>query len=139
MKIIGCTQERIEPGGALMITREALNACGGWATDTVACEEAELVCAAERDGCRTCGNPCSDDFSTRHGARQIEARFPPSFSVRRLGEGQALACAMKAHQARAAWHLPCEREKFTFYLIDWLALLLLDHLNFGPALPMMIE
>ncbi|MFQ9448184.1 MAG: glycosyltransferase family 2 protein [Christensenellales bacterium] len=38
----GCTQERIAPefGGALMITREALNACGGWATDTVACEEA---------------------------------------------------------------------------------------------------
>ena len=39
-----CTQERIVPefGGAQMITAEALAACGGWSTDTVACEESEL-------------------------------------------------------------------------------------------------
>ncbi|MFQ9807100.1 MAG: hypothetical protein ACLR07_12160 [Christensenellales bacterium] len=45
---------------------------------------------------------------------------------------------MKAHQARA--YICHEREKFTFYALDWLALLLLLITpNFGPALLMMIE
>ena len=50
----GCTQERLAPGfgGALMITRDALDACGGWATDTIACEEAELYARLKAIGCR---------------------------------------------------------------------------------------
>ena len=38
----GCTQERVAPefGGAIFLTAQALERCGGWATDTVACEEA---------------------------------------------------------------------------------------------------
>ena len=57
---------------------------------------------------------------------------------RRSGPCQVPLHAMKAHQARA--YICHEREKFTFYALDWLALLLLLITpNFGPALLMMIE
>ena len=135
----GCTQERIAPefGDALMITREALNACGGWATDTVACEEAELHARLNAMGCRIAEIPVPMILHT-DAVRDNRSPLSAVFSVRRLGEGQALACAMKAHQARA--YICHEREKFTFYALDWLALLLLLITpNFGPALLMMIE
>ena len=127
----GCTQER------MMITREALNACGGWATDTVACEEAELHARLNAMGCRIAEIPVPMILHT-DAVRDNRSPLSAVFSMRRLGEGQALACAMKAHQARA--YIRHEREKFTFYALDWLALLLLFAVpNFGLALLMMLE
>ena len=90
----GCTQERLAPefGGALMITRDALDACGGWATDTIACEEAELYARLKATGCRIAEipvpmilhtdavrdsrSPLSTVFSARRGAGAC-ARFRP--------------------------------------------------------------
>lgn len=135
----GCTQERIAPafGGALMITREALEACGGWATDTVACEEAELYARLKATGCRIAEIPVPMILHT-DAARDNRSPLATIFSARRLGEGQALACAMKAHQGRA--YIRHEKEKFTFYALDWLALLLLVFVpGLGPGLMMMIE
>ncbi len=135
----GCTQERIAPefGGALMITREALNACGGWATDTVACEEAELYARLKATGCRITEIPVPMILHT-DAVRDSRSPLSTVFSARRLGEGQALACAMKAHQARA--YIRHEREKFTFYALDWLALVLLAFVpTLGLGLMMMIE
>ena len=42
----GCTQERLAPefGGALMITRDALDACGGWATNVPPCSFSGVIC-----------------------------------------------------------------------------------------------
>ena len=56
-----------------MITREALNACGGWATDTVACEEAELHARLNAMGCRIAEIPVPMILHTD------AVRFPPSF------------------------------------------------------------
>ena len=121
----GCTQERLalEFGGALMITRDALDACGGWATDTIACEEAELY-ARLGDRLPHRGNPRSDDPAHGCGAR---SRSPLStvFSARRLGEGQALACAMKVRPGRAPISATSGK-KFTFTRwIGWRSLLAL--------------
>ncbi len=120
----GCTQERLAPefGGALMITRDALDACGGWATDTVACEEAELYARLKATGCRIAEIPVPMILHT-DAVRDSRSPLSTVFSARRLGEGQALACAMKARRARA--YIRHEREKFTFYALDWLALALL--------------
>lgn len=102
----GCTQERIAPefGGALMITREALNACGGWATDTVACEEAEPACAAERDGLPHCGNPRSDDSPHGRGARQPKPAFRRLF---RAPPGRGAGAGLRDESSSGArLHLP---------------------------------
>ena len=110
----GCTQERLAPGfgGALMITRDALDACGGWATDTIACEEAELYARLKAIGCRIAEIPVPMILHT-DAVRDSRSPLSTIFSARRLGEGQALACAMKARRARA--YIRHEREKFTFY------------------------
>ena len=98
----GCTQERLAPefGGALMITRDALDACGGWATDTVACEEAELYARLKATGCRIAEIPVPMILHT-DAVRDSRSPLSTVFSARRLGEGQALACAMKARRAHA--------------------------------------
>ena len=82
----GCTQERIAPefGGALMITREALNACGGWATDTVACEEAELHARLNAMGCRIAEIPVPMILHT-DAVRDSRSPLSTVFSARRLG------------------------------------------------------
>ncbi len=135
----GCTQERLAPGfgGALMITRDALDACGGWATDTIACEEAELYARLKAIGCRIAEIPVPMILHT-DAVRDSRSPLSTVFSARRLGEGQALACAMKARRARA--YIRHEREKFTFYALDWLALALLALVpGFGLGLMMLIE
>ena len=45
------------------------------------------------------------------------------FSRRRLGEGQALRCAMALHQAGA--YVRHENEKFFFYMLDWMCVILI--------------
>ena len=70
--------------------------------------------------------------------RDSRSPLSTTFSARRLGEGQALACAMKARRARA--YIRHEREKFTFYALDWLALALLALVpGFGLGLMMLLE
>lgn len=120
----GCTQERVAPefGGAIFLTAEALARCGGWATDTIACEEAELHARLLDAGCTIIELPVPMII---HCDAVRDARGPlgVAFSRRRLGEGQALRCAMQAGRARAYIHH--EREKFLLYALDWLSLLLL--------------
>lgn len=120
----GCTQERIVPefGGALFLSAEALDACGGWATDTVACEEAELHARLKAAGCRIVELPVPMILHT-DTLRDSRSVFRVLFSHRRLGEGQALRCAMASGHARD--YVRHEREKFAFYALDWLCVLLL--------------
>lgn len=135
----GCTQERIAPefGGALMITAEALSACGGWSTDTVACEESELHARLLAMGSRIAEIPVPMIMHT-DAVRDNRSPLSTVFSARRLGEGQAFACAFASHHARD--YVRHEREKFTFYALDWLALLFLFFLpGWGLALAMMLE
>lgn len=130
----GCTQERIAPefGGALFIRRDALERCGGWAADTVACEEAELYARLKAAGCRIAELPVpmirhTDALRDSRGMAQV------LFSRRRLGEGQALRCAMAGGHAGA--YIRHERRKFAFFALDVLSALLLFLLPFwGLAL-----
>ena len=120
----GCTQERLAPvfGGALMITRDALDACGGWATDTIACEEAELYARLKAIGCRIAEIPVP---MILHTDAVRDSRSP-------------LSTVFSARRARA--YIRHEREKFTFYALDWLALALLALVpGFGLGLMMLIE
>lgn len=119
----GCTQERIAPefGGALFIKKEALERAGGWSPDTIACEEAELHARLMAAGCAIAELPIpmilhTDAVRDTRGARGV------IFSRRRLGEGQALRCAMAHHQAGA--YIRRENEKFFFYMLDWMCVLL---------------
>ena len=84
-----CTQERLAPefGGALMITRDALDACGGWATDTIACEEAELYARLKATGCRIAEIPIPMILHT-DAVRDSRSPLSTVFSARRLGEGR---------------------------------------------------
>ena len=120
----GCTQERVAPefGGAIFLMAEALARCGGWATDTIACEEAELHARLLDAGCTIIELPVPMII---HCDAVRDARGPlgVAFSRRRLGEGQALRCAMQAGRAWA--YIRHEREKFLLYALDWLSLLLL--------------
>ena len=120
----GCTQERVAPefGGAVFLTAEALARCGVWATDTIACEEAELHARLLDAGCTIIELPVPMII---HCDAVRDARGPlgVAFSRRRLGEGQALRCAMQAGRAWA--YIRHEREKFLLYALDWLSLLLL--------------
>lgn len=119
-----CTQRRECPefGGALMLTAEALSACGGWSTDTVACEEAELHARLKAMGCRITELPIP---MIRHNdtVRDNRSLLGAFFSRRRLGEGQAMRCAMALGKGRC--YLRHERTKFLLYALDWLSVLLL--------------
>ena len=131
----GCTPA--DRFGFRLRLRDALDACGGWATDTVACEEAELYARLKATGCRIAEIPVPMILHT-DAVRDSRSPLSTVFSARRLGEGQALACAMKARRARA--YIRHEREKFTFYALDWLALALLALVpGFGLGLMMLLE
>ena len=120
----GCTQARECPefGGALMITAEALSACGGWSTDTIACEEAELHARLQGAGLRITELPIP--MIRHHDAVRDNRSLLGAFcSRRRLGEGQALRCAMA--QKKGLCYLRHERVKFLCYGLDWLSLALL--------------
>ncbi len=120
----GCDAERLAPefGGAICLRADALVRCGGWAEDTVACEEAELHARLLAAGCRVGELPVPMIVHT-DAVRDGRGVVGVLFSRRRLGEGQAFRCAL----ARGAGHayLRRERMKFLFYALDWLCLALL--------------
>lgn len=119
----GCTQQRLCPefGGALFISAEALKTCGGWSGDTIACEEAELYARLKDAGLKIVELPVPmiEHLDSVRDNRGLLGVF---FSRRRLGEGQALRCAMK--QKKAGAYIRHEQLKFAFYALDLLAVLL---------------
>ena len=120
----GCTRERIAPefGGALFLKKEALEKAGGWSADTVACEEAELHARLKAAGCVIAELPVPMIVHT-DAVREGRGLAGVIFSRRRLGEGQALRCAMALHQAGA--YVRHENEKFFFYMLDWMCVILI--------------
>ena len=119
----GCTSERIAPefGGALFIRADALRRCGGWSPDTIACEEAELHARLLDAACRIGELPVPMIVHT-DAVRDGRGLLGVLLSRRRLGEGQAMRCAMAHGKGRA--YLRREREKFLFYALDWLSVFL---------------
>ena len=119
----GCTAERITPefSGALFIRADALERCGSWSPDTIACEEAELHARLLNAACRIGELPVPMIVHT-DAVRDGRGLLGVLLSRRRLGEGQAMRCAMAHGKGRA--YLSREREKFLFYALDWLCLLL---------------
>ena len=119
-----CTQERIVPefGGAIFLKAEALAKCGGWSPDTIACEEAELHARLNAAGCRIVEIPVPMIIHC-DAVRDDRSVLRVFFSKRRLGEGQAMRCAM-AHGS-AGVYIRHEKEKFTCYALDWLCVLMI--------------
>ena len=120
----GCEHERIVPefGGAIFLKADALNKCGGWSPDTIACEEAELHARLNAGGCRIVELPIPMIVHC-DAVRDDRSILRVFFSRRRLGEGQATRCAMASGSAKA--YLLHEKEKFVCYALDWLCVLLL--------------
>ena len=120
----GCTAERIVPefGGALFIKKEALEKAGGWSPDTIACEEAELHARLKAHKIQIAELPVNMIVHT-DAVRDERGVWGVAFSRRRLGEGQALRCAMAQGQANA--YISHENEKFLLYSIDWMCVILL--------------
>ena len=120
----GCTAERIVPefGGALFIKKEALEKAGGWSPDTIACEEAELHARLKAHKLQIAELPVNMIIHT-DAVREDRGIAGVAFSRRRLGEGQALRCAMALRQANAYIHH--ENEKFLLYSIDWMCVILI--------------
>ena len=120
----GCTAERIAPefGGALFIKKEALEKAGGWSPDTIACEEAELHARLKAHKLLIAELPVDMIIHT-DAVREDRGVMGAVFSRRRLGEGQALRCAMANGQANAYIHH--ENEKFLLYSIDWMCVILI--------------
>lgn len=120
----GCTEERICPefGGAVFLKADALEKAGSWSPDTIACEEAELHARLRAANCQVIEIPAP---MIRHtdAVRDDRGLLGAVFSRRRLGEGQALRCAMAHGKANAYIHH--EHEKFTLYVIDWICVLLI--------------
>ena len=131
----GCTAERVCPefGGAVFLKAEALEKCGGWSGDTIACEEAELHARLLDAGCTVLEIPVPMLLHT-DAVRDTRGVLSVFFSRRRLGEGQAMRCAMAA--GKAAAYIRREKEKFACFAADWLCLLLmllLGGLGFAAA------
>ena len=120
----GCTAERIAPefGGAIFLTRDALDKCGGWSPDTIACEEAELYARLKAAGCMIAEIPAPMITHT-DAVRDERGALSVIFSRRRLGEGQAMRCAMA--QGKADAYLRHENEKFSLYMLDWMSVILI--------------
>jgi len=120
----GCTAERIVPefGGAVFLKKEALERVGGWSADTIACEEAELHARLVAAGCRIAELPVPMIVHT-DAVRDGRGVMGTLFSRRRLGEGQAMRCAMAHKQANA--YIEHEKEKFLLYSVDWMCIILI--------------
>lgn len=120
----GCHAERIAPefGGALFIKKEALEKAGGWSPDTIACEEAELHARLKAHKLQIAELPVNMIIHT-DAVREGRGVLGAAFSRRRLGEGQALRCAMALGQSSA--YIRHENEKFLLYSIDWMCVILI--------------
>ena len=119
-----CTQERIVPefGGAIFLKKEALERAGGWSPDTIACEEAELHARLVASGAQIAELPVPMIIHT-DAVRDGRGVMGTLFSRRRLGEGQAMRCAMALGHANA--YIEHEKEKFLLYSIDWMCVILI--------------
>ena len=117
-----CRTPRICPefGGALFIRAEALQKAGGWSGNTVACEEAELHARLLADRQRIAEIPVPMILHT-DAVRDTRGLVSTVFSKRRLGEGQALRCALAHHRLFAYLHF--ERIKYAFFILDALSLI----------------
>ncbi len=95
----GCTQERLalEFGGALMITRAGRLRRLGDGHDRL--RGGRAVRAAQAIGCRIAEIPVPMILHT-DAVRDSRSPLSTVFSARRLGEGQALACARRVRGAR---------------------------------------
>ncbi len=132
--VFGCETVRVCPafGGAILLAKRALDAAGSWSADTVSCEEAELHARLISSGAKILEIPepfiiHTDTVREERGLRGI------LFSRRRLGEGQALRCAMRMKKASA--YLSFERVKFLFWLLDAASVLSLLYLRLPGLLP----
>ena len=132
--VFGCHAARVCPefGGAILLKAKALEATGSWAADTVACEEAELHARLAASGAKILEIP--EPFIIHTDAvRQARGLWGVLFSRRRLGEGQALRCAMRMKRAFA--YLSRERVKFLFWLLDAASLFSLLFLRLPGLVP----
>ena len=102
--------------------KEALERAGGWSCDCIACEESELHARLNAAGCRIAELPAPMIVHT-DTVRDGRGVFGTLFSRRRLGEGQALRCAMA--QKKGAAYIHHENEKFLLYSIDWMCVILI--------------
>lgn len=97
----GCTERRAAPefGGAVMLARGALLEAGNWNPDVETCEEAELHARLRARGMAVAELPVP---MITHEDRVRDARglWQTLFTRRRLGQGQALRCALAAGSAR---------------------------------------
>ena len=120
----GCTAERVAPefGGAVFLKKEALERAGGWSPDTIACEEAELHARLRASGAVIAELPVPMIVHT-DAVRDGRGLLGVLFSRRRLGEGQALRCAMA--KGRASAYIRHENEKFLLYSVDWMCVILI--------------
>lgn len=120
----GCMKERIVPefGGAILLSRAALEKAGGWPADVEAGEEAELHARLNRCGARIAELPIPMITHTDcvQGDRGVMGTI---FSRRRLGNGQALRHAMEA--GSAVDYIKRECALFVPYLLDVLCMLAL--------------
>lgn len=113
----GCTKERIVPefGGAIFLSRAALEKAGGWPADVEAGEEAELHARLNRCGARIVELPVPMIKHTDcvQGDRGVMGTI---FSRRRLGNGQAFRHAIGA--GSAVDYIKREKALFVPYLLD---------------------
>ncbi len=112
-----CTARREAPefGGAILLRADALAAAGGWAANVATYEEAELHARLSKQASRVIELPVP---MIRHIDRVRDERgwSHVLFSSRRLGLGQALNHALRAHSALAL--LRRERTAFLCWLLD---------------------
>lgn len=119
-----CTQKRIVPefGGAILLSRAALQKAGGWAVNVEAGEEAELHARLNQMGARIVELPVPMITHTDcvQGDRGVIGTI---FSRRRLGHGQALRHAMETGSVRA--YMAREKALFVPYALDCLCVMML--------------
>lgn len=129
-----CKQKRIVPefGGAILLSRAALEKAGGWAVNVEAGEEAELHARLNQTGARIVELPVPMITHTDcvQGGRGVMGTI---FSRRRLGHGQALRHAMETNSVRA--YMAREKALFVPYALDWLCVVMLACVLCAAAWP----
>ena len=132
--VFGCEAVRTCPafGGAILLSKRMLDAVGSWSADTVSCEEAELHARLLFYNAKILEIPEPFIIHT-DTVREERSPWRILFSRRRLGEGQALRCAMRMKKTSA--YLSFERIKFLFWLLDVASVLSLLYLRLPGLLP----
>lgn len=118
-----CDQIRVAPefGGAVLLKRDALLACGGWACDVETCEEAELHARLQMHGLTVIEIP--QPMIVHHDCVQgNRSSIGIVLSRRRLGHGQALRHAIEAGSVRSLFVR--EKRMFSLWMLDVLCVML---------------